>query len=250
MPTVSAARRLRCCVVAAALLPVPAAAQTTEEPPPHCSTSDALNVVVTRGDRQLTVNWESLQDVTDYDLTWSPASNDGTSSARAQGTSYTITGLSNLVQYTVSVDAATTLACSTTVPMSFPPCPTASLDVTVTSGDGQLTASWGAVPDVTTYELAWEPPSADDQRTAELQQTLYTIANLQNGMQYTIAVSVGADNACSVTGAPAGNAVGTDADDPDDPEPVPAVPFAGLVALALMLAAGGHLRRRRPATGA
>ena len=103
---------------------------------------------------------------------------------------------------------------------------------------------------MTTYELAWEPPSADDQRTAELQQTLYTIANLQNGMQYTIAVSAGADNACSVTGAPAGNAVGTDADDPDDPEPVPAVPFAGLVALALMLAAGGHLRRRRPATGA
>ena len=246
--------RLGCSVICSALLSMPAAAQTTTaESPPTCSTSDALNVVVTRGDQELTVAWDTILDVTHYDLTWSPAASDGTSTARSQGTSHTITGLSNLVQYTVSVDADTTLMCSTTVPSSFSPCPTDNLDVTVSTGDGQLTASWGAVPGVTTYELAWEPPAADALRTAEIDATLYTIANLQNGMEYTVAVSAGTENACSVTGVPAASNVGNDGDDPDgqgdqdDPQEVPAIPFAGLAALAALLAAGGHHRRRRPA---
>ena len=248
VPIKSAATRLGCCVIASALLSVPVAAQTTTtESPPTCSTSDALNVVVTRGDRELTVVWDTIEDVTHYDLTWSPASGDGTTTARAQGTSHTISGLSNLVQYTVSVNADTTLMCSTTVPSTFPPCPTESLDVTVAAGDGQLTASWGAVPGVTSYELAWEPPAADALRTAEVDETLYTITNLRNGMEYTVAVSAGADNACSVSGVPAARNAEGDGDDPNAPVPVPAIPLAGLAALAALLAAGGHLGRRRPA---
>ena len=195
----------------------------------------------------MTVTWDAIQGVTSYEVMWFPASSDGTSSATAQGTSYTITNLNNLIEYTVSVDADTTLTCSTTVPTSFPQCPTGTLDVAVTAGDGHLTASWDAVSGVTTYELAWQPPATDDQSTAETQQTIYTILNLRPGVRHTIAVAAGADNACSVTGTPSGSSAESD---PDDPEAAPAIPLAGVAALALLLAGGGHLRRRRPAPGA
>ena len=59
-----------------------------------------------------------------YDLTWSPSSDDGTGAARVEGTTYTVTGLSNVTEYTVSVRADTTLTCSTTVPTTLPQCPT------------------------------------------------------------------------------------------------------------------------------
>ncbi len=231
--------RASCWAIAAILLPAGGAAQS--ETTPSCTNAGVLNVSVARGDGQLTVTWEPVQDAAHYDLEWAPSSNDGTTTARVQGTSYTVTGLSNLIEYTVSVQADTTLACSTSAPTGFPSCPTDTLDMSVIEGDGQLVASWDRVFGVSDYELAWNPPAGDGLQTARVQATIYSITNLQNGVEYTVLLGTGANNAnnaCQVKRTPAGP--GGD----QDPVAAPAIPPAGLAGLALLLVGGAeHLRR-------
>ena len=244
----------------AALLPAPGAAQPVQLAGLTCTTSDELNVAVTKGDRELSVTWDAVAGVTQYTVTWSPASSDGTTSAQVAGTAYTITGLSNIVEYTVAVEADTTLTCSATVPTTFPACPTDALEATATSGDGRLTVDWGPVIGATSYELAWNPSATDGRRAAEVAALTYVIDSLQNGVAYTIVVGAGPDEACRLTGTPAGTSSGTtggsggsdgsdgrgesgeggDADGQggdaeDDPVQVPTLPFGGLVALAAAL---------------
>ena len=231
-------------LVVAGLLPGAASAQPVALAQLSCTTSDILNVTVNRGNGQLALSWDAVEGATHYDVSWSPSSSDGTSEARVQGTTYTITGLSNISDYTVAVRADTTLSCSATVPTDYPPCPTDTLDGSVVSGDEVLTVLWDAVSGVTEYELEWNPPSTDGRRAANVQNLVYTIDSLQNGVEYTVALGAGADNACLVKGTPGSN-VEPDSDDQDGPTPVPAIPFAGLVGLALLLMGGGALRRRR-----
>ena len=260
---------------ATALLPTDGAAQPAALASLTCTASDVLNVAVTKGDRQLTVTWDAVEDASRYDVTWSPASGDGSTTARVEGTTHTITGLSNIVEYTVGVQADTTLACSATVPTSFPQCPTSSLAPSVTPEDEQLTVLWDPVSGVTEYEIGWNPPSTDGGRVAEVQNPVYVIASLQNDVGYTITVSAGPDNACSLDGTPVGREAMPDPDDsdaddadpddadpddadPDDaddtggedgpgedgPEPVPAIPFGGLAGLALALMGAAYRGQR------
>ena len=231
------ANRASCWAIVAILLPAAAAAQF--ETTPSCTNAGVLNVSVTRGDGQLTVTWDAVQDATHYDLEWAPSSNDGTTTARVQGTSHTVTGLSNLIEYTVSVQADTTLACSTSAPPSYPNCPTDTLDMSVIAGDGRLVATWDAVFGVSDYELAWNPPAGDGRQTARVQDTIYSITNLQNGVEYTVLLGASANNACQVKRTPAGPG-GSD----HNPVAAPAIPPAGLAGLALLLVGGAeHLRR-------
>ena len=260
--------------MAAVLLPVPGAAQTARLAGLTCTTSDVLNVTVTRGDRELTVSWDAVDGVAHYDVTWTPASDAGRTEAQVQGTSFTITGLSNIVEYTVAVQADTTLTCSARVPTEFPPCPTATLDAAVTPGNELLTVYWDAVDGVTEYEIGWHPPATDGRQAVAVQDVLYTIDNLRNDIKYLITLGAGPDQACVVNGTPVADDAEAEPRDPgdrndpdssddrdddsgasDDPrgedgaQPVPAIPFAGLVGLALALMGGGILRRRR-ASGA
>ena len=228
--------RASCWAIAAILLPAAGAAQS--ETTPSCTNAGVLNVSVTRGDRQLTVTWDAVQDATHYRVEWAPASDDGTTTAHVEGASHTITGLSNLIEYTVSVQADTTLACSTSTPPRFPSCPTDTLDMLVIAGDGGLVASWEDVFGVSDYELAWNPPAGDGRQTARVQNTFYSITNLQNGVEYTVLLGVDANNACHVKGTPAGPN-GSD----QNPVPAPAIPPAGLAGLALLLVGGGMSRR-------
>ncbi|MCY4120615.1 MAG: fibronectin type III domain-containing protein, partial [Acidobacteria bacterium] len=270
----------------AALLPAPGAAQPVALAGLTCTTSDELNVAVTKGDRELSVTWDAVAGVTQYNVTWSPASGDGTTSAQVAGTAYTITGLSNIVEYTVAVEADTTLTCSATVPTNFPVCPTDALEPTATSGDGRLTVDWGPVTGATSYELAWSPAATDGRRAAEVSALSYVIASLRNGVAYTIVVGAGPDEACRLTGTPAGpssestdssgssggsggsggsgrrgeSGEGGDADGrggdgqggdgEDDPVQVPTLPFGGLVALAAALAGAARRARARQESAA
>ncbi len=266
--------------VAGVLLPVPGAAQPARLSGLTCTTSDVLNVTVTKGDREMTVTWDAVDGVASYDVSWSPASDGGATGAQVQGTLYTITGLSNIVEYTVAVQADTTLTCSATVPTEFPPCPTASLDASVTPGDTHLTVYWDPVTGVTEYELGWSPAASDGRRATVVQDPQYTIDGLRNDVRYLVTLGAGPDNVCVVHGTPVGNNAESDSEssgggddsdsdgnsdsnsgnsggsggsggsgdgqDDDDPVPVPAIPFAGLVGLAVALMGGGILRRRPP----
>ena len=249
-----------------ALLPAPGAAQPVALSGLTCTTSDELNVEVTKGDRELSVSWDAVAGVTQYNVTWSPASADGTTSAQVAGTAYTITGLSNIVEYTVAVEADTTLTCSATVPTNLPACPTDALEATATSGDARLTVEWGPVSGATSYEIAWNPAATDGRRAVEVAALSYVIESLRNGVAYSIVVGAGPDEACRLGGTPAGprsestegssgssgsdgsdgrdrrgesdgngDADGQGGDGEDDPVPVPTLPFGGLVALAAAL---------------
>ena len=244
-------------LVVAGLLPGAASAQPVALARLSCTTSDVLNVSVTRGDRRLTITWDAVEDASHYDVSWSPPSDDGTSSARVEGTTYSITGLSNIAEYTIAVRADTTLSCSATVPTAFPRCPTDTLNGSVIPGNELLTVLWDAVSGVTEYEIGWDPPSTDGRRAANVQNLIYTIASLQNEVEYTITLGAGPDTACVVSGTPVGNDVEPDPDDQVEPDPddqqdeegptqVPAIPFAGLAGLALALL-GGAARRLRQA---
>ena len=250
----------------AMFLPTPGAAQPVALAGLTCTTSDELNVAVTKGDRELSVTWDAVAGVTQYNVTWSPASGDGTTSAQVAGTAYTITGLSNIVEYTVAVEADTTLTCSATVPTNFAACPTDALEATATSGDGRLTVDWGPVVGATSYELAWNPSATDGRRAAEVSALTYVIDSLRNGVAYTIVVGAGPDEACQLTGTPAGPSSETTGgsggsggsgdpgrrgesgegggDGHDDPVPVPTLPFGGLVALAAALAGAASRARK------
>lgn len=244
----------------AVLLPGPASAQPVSLARLSCTTSDVLNVSVIRGDRQLAVTWDAVQDASHYDVSWSPPSDDGTSTARVEGTTYTITGLSNIAEYTIAVRADTTLSCSATVPTEFPRCPTDTLNGSVVPGNEVLTVLWDALSGVTSYEIGWDPPSTDGRRAANVQNLSYAIDRLQNEVEYTVTLGAGPNVACVLSGTPVRNEADDpdpddpDPDDPDDPDtddqqdeegptPVPAIPFGGLVGLALALMGGARLRR-------
>lgn len=230
-------------LVVAALLPGAASAQTVALAGLTCTSSDVLNVTVTRSDRQLAITWDAVEDALRYDVSWSPPSDDGTSAAQVQGTTYTITGLSNIVPYTIAVRADTTLSCSATVPTVFPQCPANSLNGSVIPGNEALTVLWDAVSGVSEYEIGWDPPSTDGRRAANVQNLIYTINSLQNEVEYKVTLGAGPDTACVVNGTPVGNDVESAGDDPDDRHDeedatqVPALPFGGLVGLALALMA-------------
>ena len=236
-------------LVVAVLLPSAASAQPVALARLTCTSSDILNVTVTRSDRQLAITWDAVEDALHYDVSWSPASDDGTSAARVQGTTYTITGLSNIVEYTIAVRADTTLSCSATVPTVFPQCPTNSLNGSVIPGNELLTVLWDAVSGVSVYEIGWDPPSTDGRRAANVQNLIYTIGSLQNDVEYTVTLGAGPDTACIVNGTPVGNDVEPDGGDSNDqhdeegPTQVSAIPFGGLVGLALALMGGATLRR-------
>ena len=265
----------------AALLPAPAGAQPVALAGLTCTTSDELNVEVTKGDRELSVTWDAVAGVTQYNVTWSPASSDGTTSAQVAGTAYTITGLSNIVEYTVAVEADTTLTCSATVPTNFPACPTEALEATATSGDARLTLDWGPVTGATSYEIAWNPAGTDGRRAVEVSALSYVIESLRNGVAYSIVVGAGPDEACRLSGTPTGSrsestegSGGSDGSDgsggrdrrdepdgngdgdgqggdgqggngEDDPVQVPTLPFGGLVALAAALTGAAWRARVR-----
>ena len=101
----------------------------------------------------------------------------------------------------------------------------------MTPEDEQLTVLWDPVSGVTEYEIGWNPPSTDGGRAAEVQNPVYVIASLQNDVGYTITVSAGPDNACSLDGTPVGREAMPDPDDsdaddadPDDADPDDAEP--------------------------
>ena len=163
------------------------------------------SVTVTRGDGTVTASGYAVSSATQYHITYS--SNGGYSwtaaSSNHTGTSITITGADNSKSYIVAVRAGNSAGWSgwrnsaSSGPYTAPPPPPATppgtpSSVTVTRGDGTLTASWPAPDGATKYHITY---SADGKRSWSAASGNHTGTSItfdaNNGKTYHVAVRAG-----------------------------------------------------------
>jgi titin len=197
---------------------------TIETPPPAATGPTAPSApTVTPADSLLTVSWTAVPDATAYEVWYGTSSSSGNAaklgSDVTNGTSETITGLTNGTTYYVWIKAknsggisgfspsASGTPAAATVPPDTPSAPA------VTAGNAQVSVSWTAVPGATAYEVYWHTadntaaiPSANKKDAPN--GTSETITGLTNGTTYYVWVkaknSVGtSDFSPSASGRPA-----------------------------------------------
>ena len=209
---------------------------------------DAPVVSIDAGHEQLVVSWEAPADnkaaITGYTVQWKSgddvyedlgAENPSRThtTADAMSLSYTITGLTNAVEYTVQVLATNAkgnspAAEASGTPASVPGMPT----VEIVAGEQQLTVNWTApaanhADGITGYTVQWKSgeqeydAGASPSRHAEVlaDAMSYTIQGLTGGVAYTVQVL--ATNAKG--NSPAAEASGTPTAPPTAPPTVPPV---------------------------
>ena len=172
-------------------------------PPPATPPS----VTVTRGDGTVTASGYTVSNAAKYHITYS--SNGGYSWAAASGnhtgSTITITGADNTKSYIVAVRAGNNAGWSgwrnspsagpytppTPPPPSTPPATPSS--VTVTRGDGTVTATWPAADGATKYHITYSTNSRRSWSAASGNHTgtSITITGANNAMTYHVAVRAG-----------------------------------------------------------
>ena len=184
------------------------------QPPATQPPATPSSVTVTRADGTVTASGYAVSNAAKYHITYS--SNGGYSWTAASGshtgTSITVTGVDNAKTYIVAVRAGNDAGWSgwrnsaptgrytpppvTAPPVTAPPVtapPSAPSSVTVTRGDGTVTASWPAADGATKYHVTYSSDSrqswtaASDNHTG----TSITINNANNGGTYYVAVRAG-----------------------------------------------------------
>lgn len=116
-------------------------------------------VTVTPNDGQVTLNWSSVLDATSYKVYQgtSPGIYDAAPVATVNGTTTTVTGLTNGTTYYFTVRSSNEHGDSTASnevsakPRIFPP--TAPTGLTATAGNGQVALSWSSVLGAVTYDV-------------------------------------------------------------------------------------------------
>ena len=204
--------------------PTAAAAPASQKPPGR-----PASVSVTRGDSTLTATWPAVAGATSYHVTYT--SNNGASWSLAAlnhpSNSITITGADNGKSYIVGVRARNSAGGSgwrnspasgayvpPTNPMATPtPAPETPASVSLSRGDGTLTAAWPAVSGATAYHVVYPTyGSSVGWGLAKLDPpaSAVTISGVDNSKSYYVLVSArnaGGDSGWrfSPTGSPYGS---------------------------------------------
>ena len=193
---------------------------------------------VNPGDSKLEVSWsepaENGASISDYDVRYQPTSAINWTDLNfvGVGTSTTITGLTNGLNYTVQVRATNSAGPSDWSPIATgtpaAQAPDAPGRPTLTPGNRKLEVSWSARADngasISDYDVRYQPTSAINWTDLNFVGvgTGTTITGLTNGLNYTVQVratnSAGrSDWSTSATGTPAAQAP----DAPDRPTLTP-----------------------------
>ena len=159
------------------------------------------SVTVTRGDGTLDVSWPAVDGATSYNVN---TSDDGKASwSRAMsgvsGTSATLTGVTNSATYVVAVQAVNSNggggwrnsadAGPYTPPTPTPTPPATPSSVSVTRGDGTLTASWPAVDGADSYHVTYSADGGGSWSLAAFDHTSTSITiSVSNGDSYVVGV--------------------------------------------------------------
>ena len=175
----------------------------------------SLNAVAESGDTEIHLTWEtppSEPDITGYTVGWHPkgmASSLRSTTVPSTATKYTITGLTNLEEYTITLIVKKSsgdgpdIALSAT-PAPLPPAPAALM---AEPRNMEISLTWEAPEDggseLATYKLSWNPPSKGGvpAMTVLTTMTKHTITGLMNGVEY--AISISAKNMYGGVGPPA-----------------------------------------------
>ena len=183
------------------------------------------NLSLTAGDARVTASWDAPHGATGYTLYYSqsPISEitaSGVSSINATGATATVTGLTNGTRYYFRVIAATRAGDQSPASNEASATPSALVsgvpaNLSLTSGNAQVTASWTAVNGATRYTVYYSQSSISDITAASVRSvrttgTSTTITRLTNDTQYyfrvmassTVSVEVSATPQAPVTGAP------------------------------------------------
>ena len=170
----------------------PASAQTSATPtaPPGAPTG----LRVTAGNGQMTVSWAQVSGATRYTVYYSTSTfSDITASTvisvSANGTSATITGLTNGTQYYVRViasNAAGESAASAQISATPAVAPGAPTNLRATAGNAQVEVSWTAVSGATRYTVYYSTSMIGDLTAAGVSSVSVTgtgamVTNLTNG---------------------------------------------------------------------
>ena len=156
------------------------------------------SVTVTRADGTVTASGYAVSNAAKYHITYS--SNGGQSWTAASGshtgTSITITGADNAKNYIVAVRAGNDAGWSgwrNSAPAGpYITAPDAPSSVTVTRGDGTVTASWPAVSGATKYHVTYSANGKRSWTAASDNHTGTSITiNANNGKTYYVAVRAG-----------------------------------------------------------
>jgi cellulose 1,4-beta-cellobiosidase len=160
------------------------------------------DVTATPGNGQETIAWTAVPGATSYNIYWSKitgvAPGNGTRIAGVAATSYIHGPLNNGTTYYYVVTAV--FATGESAPSaqvsarpSATPSPAEPTGVTATTGDGQVTISWTAVPGATTYHIYWSTYSGVTPLNGFLKAGAatpsYTHKGLSNGTTYYYVVT-------------------------------------------------------------
>ncbi len=166
------------------------------------------NLQLAPGDGQITVEWDEPDDnpssvvkyfvwwTDDVDVPSTEATWDGVSNLGSDVRDWTITGLTNGVEYKVEVYAWNANgygnSSSATVIAGVPLAPG---NLRLTPGDGQVTVEWDAPDDngdsITHYTLAWRSGDGEWNLPGipDGEATQATIASLENGVEYQFSIA-------------------------------------------------------------
>ena len=208
--------------------------------------------LVADGHDSLTVSWNAVEGADHYNIDWQLASGGIRSTFDDVESPYTITGLTPMTEYQVSVCAhgGEAWACSdsddglfaTTAKPEDPP-PTvmvgAPTEVKVVSGNQMLMVSWNK-PDmgadmVTGYMVQYQQVGgAWTDHTGMMEERMTTIGSLINGVTYNVRIAANSEAGMGPYSEPeAGTPM---------PVEVPALPLFGMLALGAGLVAAGRRR--------
>ena len=151
-----------------------------------------MGVTVTAGTEQLAVTWTATPGASGYQVQWKSGSQDydNTRQATTNTNGYTITSLTNNIQYTVRVRATGTPDGPFSEEATGTPGLGQVMGVRVTAGTEQLTVTWTAVTMATGYKVQWKSGRQaynTTDRQATTANTSYTITNLSPAA-YTLRV--------------------------------------------------------------
>ena len=172
----------------------PSAGPYVPPPPPATPSS----VTVTRGDGTLTASWPAVDGATGYHVVYSSDGGASWSAAASNhsSASITISNVTNSATYIVAVRARNSHGDSgwrnspSVGPYVPPPPPATPSSVTVTRGDGTLTASWPAVDGATGYHVVYSSDGGASWSAAASNHSSasITISNVTNSATYIVAV--------------------------------------------------------------
>ena len=152
-----------------------------------------IQVVETRG--AVSLSWDAVPGATKYAVSTRNA--DGTYNIRTtsvSGTSYTLSGLTNGVEYPILVQAYVcghwNAYTDSDLVYATPQDPASPKPKATPSGDGEITLSWDAVPGASNYAVAKYENGKYTILTSSLSSdtTSYTVSNLGNGYEHKFLV--------------------------------------------------------------